>query len=47
MAWLADNLDGRLPGMLSDAGFMEVRETGRVAMAFGPAVFLAAVRASS
>jgi ubiquinone/menaquinone biosynthesis C-methylase UbiE len=47
MAWLADNLDGRLPGMLSDAGFLEVRETGRVATAFGPAVFLVATRAPS
>lgn len=44
MAWLADNLNGRLPGMLADAGFLHVQETDRVATAFGPAVFLCATR---
>lgn len=44
MAWLADNLDGRLPGMLTDAGFQDVHETDRIATAFGPALFLSATR---
>jgi ubiquinone/menaquinone biosynthesis C-methylase UbiE len=47
MAWLADNLDGRLPGMLADAGFGDVREAARVLTAFGPVVFLSATRAPS
>jgi ubiquinone/menaquinone biosynthesis C-methylase UbiE len=42
MAWLADNFDGRLPPMLTEAGFTHVRETDRIATAFGPAVFLCA-----
>jgi ubiquinone/menaquinone biosynthesis C-methylase UbiE len=44
MAYLADNLDGRLPGMLRDAGFLDVREADRVTTAFGPAVFLSGRR---
>jgi hypothetical protein len=47
MASLADNLDGLLPGMLTETGFTQVHEQDRVATAFGPAVFLSGARARS
>ena len=44
---LADNLDGRLTGMLAAAGFAEVFEEDRVVTAFGPAIFLRGVRSAT
>jgi SAM-dependent methyltransferase len=40
----SDNLDGRLPSLLSDAGFSDVRETGSAGTPFGTLVYLAARR---
>ncbi len=37
-----DNFAGRIPGMLSEAGFQRVRETGSIATALGPLTFLRA-----
>ncbi len=39
-----DNYAGRLPGMLTDAGFRNVRETGTLASIVGPLGFLQAER---
>jgi hypothetical protein len=44
---LADNLDGRLPGLLEQAGFATVSEEDRLLTPFGPAIFLRAVRSAS
>jgi hypothetical protein len=41
---LADNLDGRLPVLLEQAGFATVSEEDRLLTPFGPAIFLRAVR---
>ena len=39
-----DNFAGRLPGMLAEAGFQDVREAGSLATALGPLTFLRAIR---
>ena len=39
-----DNFAGRLPGILIEAGFHEVREAGAMATALGPLMFLRAKR---
>ena len=46
VAYMADNLEGRLPDLLRDVGFLEVRETARVTTVLGPAVFLSGRSAS-
>lgn len=38
----ADNLDGRLPALVREAGFTDVRETGNAGTPFGTLVYLAA-----
>jgi len=42
---LDDNLDGKLPAMMSAAGFADIAEEDRVATVFGPLVFWRARRA--
>jgi SAM-dependent methyltransferase len=39
-----DNFAGRIPGMLAEAGFERVQETGSIATALGPLTFLRAER---
>jgi len=41
-----DNFAGRLPGMLAEAGFQGVRETGSIAGLLGPLSFLRAERSA-
>jgi len=42
---LDDNLDGKLPAMMSAAGFADIAEEDRVVTVFGPLVFWRARRA--
>jgi hypothetical protein len=44
IAELADNLDGRLPEKLGEAGFADVHEEDRLLTPFGPAIFLSGER---
>lgn len=46
MGEIADNLDGRLPDMLSAAGFASVVEEDRIMTAFGPVVYLSGLRSA-
>jgi ubiquinone/menaquinone biosynthesis C-methylase UbiE len=44
---LHDNLDGRLPSMMSTAGLVDIAEQDRVVTVFGPLVFWRARRAAT